>query len=1202
MNPAPRVRRGRANPRNNPKQDSQDAQKSTMEIIGKKFEVMQSYFVQEALSEQLLHSTSETRNNFMLFVDRKLSELSLSLQHTKDEAKKLDYVAQLQAWHHWKIQSEVDAINPEEGQDARKDFFAWLIGKGHEEDHRRTPWYRTQGLVDLPDVRNYIDGFVDAMFDAKKKLVKLIFHTPQNLEEAWLYYKFVIHREWMLREDRFFWVDLVNFMNDKAALGGGLLAKTIATNKPFVVQNQPGGQEILYPLNNNEVFDPSDPDLNVQNNFALPEFSNGIVDPSRIMTLRDQLREMESANDLRRRGEHNFYPPTPSTAELNQIRQNIQKAGSLQEIEAFALEKELTTQNLSFLGSLMLAALIVAPHRIDEFFPEETTSERLRNIFQEIVTKENEVNQFISDYMSFDTSQRTYILLKGIEGTDEMGQFQTSLTDYYTLCQQAVNDKDIEPRIQERIEAAMQKAAQTLFALTMHDNLEDVSKLPRGVLSTVFQGGIPKDEQRDDDLFQTMTAAAMLEFTQPPDITDIRAKAKRLTQTKDSNVPPDKRAAIENQITAGLAIRSFLHSRAFLSKQFPLREGQDQDYMNFAFREKWLQFVKAWKLEGNAELVGLHGDPLKMRLYADGLLQGLREADPAIYEALTRDASLLPKMFGPLYSISSETQTESLDIQFQQYNEFLTEDGKKYMNDQDQARFVRYNKLFNPLISLGEKAMNGFDWFANYGKMFGSLGLTLVRMGAFWVIRQGAMTIFKLFGKGPIAALPFGGVAGAIFFTMAEKTIRSALGFGPAVELTAGSLIGLFFNTMTNYMEIEGIFSKMDSRQYFKSIGTFFAEALDQLRMNEYEIRLDLYNVVTDADLMRVIMKHTGKLANSLGAYYSIPLDVIKNAFSFTGLSSVLGSVGGTAGGALLAAPGGILEALLAGGAGYGYAGAGMLGGPFALFGVAAFTATMGFLGKLGGSAVDLWESHADDISADDIRARIRGAKFKDNYFGQLIMPGATTATGKVVRTLSQISYLVDTTAPTKPQPMAEQINLYVEHLGRNTPMDYLQTNTTKQAAMEAADLLFPEVADLKSKNGLLGKFIWNLMLDDATNKIGEIGLEMARYSTVDIDPLVLAETAGKDNFPAMPPMFWLVQALRFFAPNALQTFANLKSESAPYLKDIPNISSQELYMDWTSTRLRWQLGKEMSKRLHMDRRHHKDIKKRPRRRKLQIE
>jgi len=104
-------------------------------------------------------------------------------------------------------------------------------------------------------------------------------------------------------------------------------------------------------------------------------------------------------------------------------------------------------------------------------------------------------------------------------------------------------------------------------------------------------------------------------------------------------------------------------------------------------------------------------------------------------------------------------------------------------------------------------------------------------------------------------------------------------------------------------------------------------------------------------------------------------------------------------------------------------------------------------------------------------------------------------------------------------------------------------------------------------------------MLNDAALKVGELALTAAKYSFMTPEPGVLLEAATMANGGTMPPMFWMVQGLRFFAPNALSTFASVKSEAMPYLKEVANISVDDLYMDWTTQRMRWQIGREMKRR-----------------------
>lgn len=104
----------------------------------------------------------------------------------------------------------------------KRDFIAWMLGKGKEEDHRKTPWYRSDWAVrTLPDVQEFVDSLVDIIYETELQLVKLITHPPRNMRDMEAYYKYVVNMDWMRKDDSFFFVDMVEFING-GSMGGGL--------------------------------------------------------------------------------------------------------------------------------------------------------------------------------------------------------------------------------------------------------------------------------------------------------------------------------------------------------------------------------------------------------------------------------------------------------------------------------------------------------------------------------------------------------------------------------------------------------------------------------------------------------------------------------------------------------------------------------------------------------------------------------------------------------------------------------------------------------------------------------------------------------------------------------------------------------------------------------------------------------------------
>jgi hypothetical protein len=73
-----------------------------------------------------------------------------------------------------------------------EEFSKWLVGRGKEEDHMKTPWYRCP-LTHLPSVREYIKTKMDMRKEFMKQLSEMEIRQPDNVMDAWNYYKFIVN-------------------------------------------------------------------------------------------------------------------------------------------------------------------------------------------------------------------------------------------------------------------------------------------------------------------------------------------------------------------------------------------------------------------------------------------------------------------------------------------------------------------------------------------------------------------------------------------------------------------------------------------------------------------------------------------------------------------------------------------------------------------------------------------------------------------------------------------------------------------------------------------------------------------------------------------------------------------------------------------------------------------------------------------------
>lgn len=89
----------------------------------------------------------------------------------------------------WKSNFKAEQISGIVGREFTHDFWAWLLGRGKEKDHLKTPWYRASVAYDK-EVAAYVDSFVSKMHDFRVKLATLDMRQPRGINEYFLFFKF----------------------------------------------------------------------------------------------------------------------------------------------------------------------------------------------------------------------------------------------------------------------------------------------------------------------------------------------------------------------------------------------------------------------------------------------------------------------------------------------------------------------------------------------------------------------------------------------------------------------------------------------------------------------------------------------------------------------------------------------------------------------------------------------------------------------------------------------------------------------------------------------------------------------------------------------------------------------------------------------------------------------------------------------------
>ena len=119
--------------------------------------------------------------------------------------------ADLNALKMW--QNQMDMTDVENGQDLAfvKDFTAWLLGKetSNKEDYQKTPWGKKR--VKDSECLSYLNTFLDAKFDFRKKLALLVYKGISSglngVNEHYLFFKYIIRGGW---ED----INTADFLHD----------------------------------------------------------------------------------------------------------------------------------------------------------------------------------------------------------------------------------------------------------------------------------------------------------------------------------------------------------------------------------------------------------------------------------------------------------------------------------------------------------------------------------------------------------------------------------------------------------------------------------------------------------------------------------------------------------------------------------------------------------------------------------------------------------------------------------------------------------------------------------------------------------------------------------------------------------------------------------------------------------------------------
>jgi len=104
----------------------------------------------------------------------------------------------------WKIAVLSEGFPGAVRKEYLQDFWAWLLGRGREIDHKNTPWHR-QALTDDKEVCAYLEQFVSKRHSFMTKLAVMKMRRPVGINEVYLYYKYIVRGASL---------DKINFLKD----------------------------------------------------------------------------------------------------------------------------------------------------------------------------------------------------------------------------------------------------------------------------------------------------------------------------------------------------------------------------------------------------------------------------------------------------------------------------------------------------------------------------------------------------------------------------------------------------------------------------------------------------------------------------------------------------------------------------------------------------------------------------------------------------------------------------------------------------------------------------------------------------------------------------------------------------------------------------------------------------------------------------
>lgn len=731
----------------NPQARGGSARKDTVAAIAKKFSHMQTSFQREGVAASLKVVDSGSREAVQKLVERKIAELSGEIKLAKNNDAQLANVkAQLNAWNMWKVQYEADVLK-QPNNDATKDFFAWLLGKGKEEHHRRTPWYRDQALVELDDVRAWIDGFADVFTESVDELKKLAWKTPQNLDEAWLYFKFIVQTDWMKREDRFFWVDLVNLMEEKAKLGGGLTKEEMDIRRPYLRVDEQDGGETLVPLTQEDAFAMEDPNLGVLNKTKTQDAASWREDPSFrkvVVDLRRQLATMAGMPDPRER-HRDYIRIAPEKLDLLKKRAhdyNISLEQAEAKAQADVVEAEAALRDVTdptvvqeILGGLedvgVLLAGIVAPASLFSARRWFTSPTMLETLPETDKQKMQQMREALDQVKSALESRAIVDPVPAYVATNEdlqvdLEEFRRSLDDVIAITKLPEEHRRRFEQARENVATALRRVHVEQVRTGVVESGMDPGEIPAYLAVTA--------ELVSPDVYSITRAvdeAMKRTINASPDLKE------KLAATKDKH-------RLTQMARMSKLMETFIHAQELATSEVGPRPGTETAFLQEVLADKWQSWLKAASIDGEVleQFRDLPRDAFRMHSMYKALLDGVRSHSELLYKFLrTSEGGYLAKVYSRVLDGPGLERAEKFSAKLEKYQAKL---GETVLFDvHERLQILDMQKTWKAWAAktntqlLGAKTV---DWF---GRSAGIIWNTGKRMAKAVAVNIGGQLVFK---------------------------------------------------------------------------------------------------------------------------------------------------------------------------------------------------------------------------------------------------------------------------------------------------------------------------------------------------------------------------------------------------------------------------------------------------------------------------